>query len=147
MAGQSLQEASVVVRLPKSLSLAFAGGKTAFPAQDANGAEEGLVWHAIFLCCTTTFLWPQRFFPKKFAVDPRLRVFIFLPPIPLEHEQVCEEGPAELCCKKMLNCVSDATSSMCFFFLSNRFRSTHVSLKYTSSSVLAPYMYVCMLCI
>jgi hypothetical protein len=56
MAGQSVQEVSVVVRLPKSLSLAFRGGKTAFPAQDANGVEEGLVMHAIVVVGNLTFL-------------------------------------------------------------------------------------------
>ena len=48
MAGQPLQ-AGVVVRLPKSLSIAFAGGKIALPAQDANGAVEGLVVHSAVL--------------------------------------------------------------------------------------------------
>ena len=88
MAGQSLQKASVVVRLPKSLSLAFAGGKTAFPAQDANGAEEGLVVHSIVLCCTTTlnvslhttFLSPRSFVVLRLIRDYRCSFFYHLFP-------------------------------------------------------------------
>jgi hypothetical protein len=66
MAGQSVQEANVVVRLPKSLSLAFGGGKTAFPAQDANGVEEGLVLHAIVVVGNLTFLLQSLFSLRLF---------------------------------------------------------------------------------